>query len=545
MSATHQSEHWVSRYASGYHTWNRSNIDGQDVYRRPIGLVETSFDLDGTGYGGRADMNALLTLEIRHILSKEELRRRIILAWTSLRLQHTMLMSRTWDDEETGNRNFVVHLHTNKEAVIEEAAKNTVWVEDIYSIVDTAEIHRHCQNVARVLDPSLCLARLHVLPFEQLPNGNFNLRFLLIMAHQISDGLSSYNWFSHWIRILNMPLEELERDIVFFSSEENIASRLPPAQEDMYPPIAGSRARQRWYWAIQRVLRHVRKTLPPAFVNPLRRDERLLKAIAFPPKFEKLFDYSEAKRPPMNSFHCRATLSKSASDRLIDICRSANVSIGAGCFALAGISMMELHEARYPDIPDSERLPFVASFPLNPRTFFGWKGQADSCMLAFSDGITMPFLPSSLPIAGRLRLVARQANRQLRMYQKRLMQGEVNSSLGSVNPQGAYPAAMNMTGATCGVSSVGSTSAFFKPGMVDMNDLGAVKGKDFVADFRALRMGVRARDNEFLIGSSTDAQGIVGFGVSYDGNAISEEAAEAWAEKIKGLLEQKDRAAKL
>ena len=113
-----------------------------------------------------------------------------------------------------------------------------------------------------------------------------------------------------------------------------------------------------------------------------------------------------------------------------------------------------------------------------------------------------------------------------------------------VNPQGAYPAALNMSRATCGVSSVGSTSAFFRPGMFDLDDLGK-EGKDFVADFRALKMGVRARENEFLIGSSTDSQGIVGFGVSYDGNAISEEAAKTWVERIEGLLEPRNKSSKL
>jgi hypothetical protein len=61
-----------------------------------------------------------------------------------------------------------------------------------------------------------------------------------------------------------------------------------------------------------------------------------------------------------------------------------------------------------------------------------------------------------------------------------------------------------------------------------------------VADFRDVKIGVRARDNEFLIGSSTSAEGIVGFGVSYDLNAISAEAAETWRETIEGLLEVRE-----
>jgi len=236
--------------------------------------------------------------------------------------------------------------------------------------------------------------------------------------------------------------------------------------------------------------------------------------------------------------------------------------------------MMEMEEKRHPGIPNAERRPFAASFPLNPRAFFGFTTPADSCMLAFSDGIVMPFLPSSLPIEGRFRLVAKQANRQLRVYQKRLKSAAVNISLEphspgrllaasylyqfervesklpknrktGFNPQGKFPANASQMGATCGVSSVGSTAAFFKPGTYDFDDVGEVKGKDLVVDFRGLKMGVRARDNEFLIGSSTNSEGVVGFGVSYDENAISKEAADAWAEKIESLLEAPGRKSRL
>jgi hypothetical protein len=192
-------------------------------------------------------------------------------------------------------------------------------------------------------------------------------------------------------------------------------------------------------------------------------------------------------------------------------------------------------------------------------------------MLAFSEGIVMLFLPSSLPIEGRFKLVARAANRELKAYQKRLTGKSRNEGGGmsvldkhapgrllatgflaqlervdaklpahrkiGQNPQGELAARIGPYAATCGVSSVGSTAAFFKPGEYDVDDLGH---KDFVADYRGLRMGVRARENEFLIGSSTDARGIVGFGVSYDENAISREAAHMWAETIEGLLERGD-----
>lgn len=184
----------------------------------------------------------------------------------------------------------------------------------------------------------------------------------------------------------------------------------------------------------------------------------------------------------------------------------------------------------------------------------------------------MPFLSSDLPIEGRFRLVAKHANRELRVYQKRLKGKE--TGLGGVldkhspgrllatgylaqierveaklplelrdksieNVQGELKPSVGAYGATCGVSSVGSVAAFFRKGTHDLHDM---NGKDLVADFRELKMGVRARENEFLVGSSTNAEGIVGFGVSYDLNAISQEAAETWAKKISGLLEKGDGA---
>ncbi|CAO2656849.1 Nn.00g056520.m01.CDS01 [Neocucurbitaria sp. VM-36] len=563
-----EQEHWLAKYASNYNAWKLlTTLSGQKCFRRPLGLVETSFDTDGTYYGGRADMTAVFTLAIRHTLSKSELRRRIALAWTSLRLQHVLLMSRVEDDAETGKKCFVVDVPASKEDAVRDVERGIVWVEESYEEVDEKDLFHHALNVGRIIEPGRCMSKMHVLPLKTRADGTFELRFLIIMGHQISDGLSAYSWFSHLIRIFNTPAQDIEAQISASISQERIKQILPSAQEDLYPPIAGNRARQRWFWAIIRVLRHVKKPLPSTFANPLRREQRLEKAVAFEPKYAELFDYSEAARPPMNGGHVTASLSSAASQRLIQLCRSVNVSIGAGCFALAGLSMMEIHESRYPNVPPAARPAFTASFPLNPRAFFAKPPTADSCMLAFSEGIVMPFLPSSLPVEGRFKLVAKHANRELRVYQKRLKgkKGEglmagldkhspgrllatgylaqierVHSKLPverrtDINPQGALAPSIEQFGATCGVSSVGSVAAFFKRGTYDLSH---VDEKDLVADFLDLRMGVRARDDEFLVGSSTNAEGIVGFGVSYDMNAISEEAAMTWKGKIEGLLEK-------
>ncbi|KAL1604071.1 hypothetical protein SLS60_005663 [Paraconiothyrium brasiliense] len=544
-----EGEHWLNRYGNGYYAWKRTEYHGHASFERPIGLVETSFDTDGR-------------------LSKEAFRRRIALAWANLRLRHVMLMSRTVFNEAERQRKFVVDLHGSIEEVLQDVMRNVVWVEDYYAKVDGTEMHRHAFNVGRIVEPEACMSKLHVLPSVKRPDGSSEVRFLIVMGHQISDGLSAYNWFSDFLRILNLSEKNLENEIDIGRQEDEIEKRLPPAQEDLYPRVAGNEARERWFWAIIRVLRHLRKTTPRSITNPLRR-ERREEAITFPPHFSKIFDYSEASKPPLNSGLIVASLSPRASKRMMDLCRSIHVSIGAGCFALAGLAMMTIHEERFPNIPDDKRLPFASGFPLNPRAFFGWNTPADSCMLAFSEGIVMPFLPSSLPIEGRFKLIASHANRELRMYQKRA-KGKSTDRQGGFDPHNparllanAYLSAIERSDAklpddmkwgvnphgellppafqfraTCGVSSIGRTAHWLAAGTYDLSVVGnRPEEKYFAADFWSFEQGVRARDDEFLVGSSTDAEGRVKFGVSYDESAISSEMAGRWREVVEGLME--------
>jgi hypothetical protein len=514
-------------------------------------------------------MTSLFTLAIQHKLSKSELRRRIALAWTALRLQHPLLMARVIDDQEIGTRGFAVDVPISQDSAIQEVEKSIIWIEEAYEEVNERELYHHAYNVTRIIEPADCLSKLHVLPLRQLPDETYELRFLIVIAHQISDGLSAYSWFGHFVRILNQSSHDILADIGSLRTPEKIKAVLPAAQEDLYPPIAGNKARQRWFWALIRVLRHVKKGgLPPTFTNPLRRDKRLGEPLPLDPKFDRIFDYSPSTRPPMSCGYVSASLSPAASARLISLCRSAKLSIGAGCFALAGLAMMSIYEKRS---PSANHPPFTASFPLNPRAFFVNPPPADSCMLAFSEGIVMPFLSSDLPVEGRFKLTAKHANRELRVYQKRLKGKGKTGTAGILdkrspgrllatgyiaqiervedklpperrspsfqNPQGSLAPSTAGFGATCGVSSIGPLASFFKRGAYDVQYLG---GKDFVADFRDVNIGVRAREDEFLIGSSTSAEGIVGFGVSYDLNSISAEAAEVWKETIEGLLEVRE-----
>ncbi|KAF3051520.1 hypothetical protein E8E11_007025 [Didymella keratinophila] len=509
-----ENTHWLDRYATGFHAWTSiTNENGQTTFTRPLGLVETSFDSDGVYYGGRADMTGTLTIEVKHSLSKEDLRRRIALAWTALRLRHVLLMSRHFDDPSSGLRRFAIDVPKDLPAALHDVEQSTIWIEDHYASVDIEDFHDHALNVNRIIEPRHCMSKLHVLPLHKLPGGTYQLSFLIIMAHQVSDGLSAYGWFKDLIRLLNAPVSAVEAEIISSLDAATFRSNLPLAQEDLYPRIAGNRARQRWIWAIVRVLRHVKHTLPPTFTNPLYREQRLAEPRALKPTYAKVFAYEGPHMPPMSTGHIVARLSHAASLRLITLCREARLSIGAGCFALVGLAMMHIHAQRYPRLTAEEMPAMTASFPLNPRAFFSPPPPAESCMLSFSDGIVMPFPPCHLPLEKRFVQTARAANRELKMYQKRLRtttNGQVSAGLDRHSP-----ARLLATGYVAQIERV-------------------------QAKLPSSRRS-RAREGEFLVGSSTDAEGHVGFGVSYDANVIEPEAAEMWARTITGLLEREAR----
>ena len=557
-------ENWLSRYANDFHHWRTDNKDGADVFRRRLGLVETTFYVDGRFFQGRADVTALITVETKTKLSQENLRHRILLAWTCLRFKHVLLMSHLSGDEDPYKQEFIIRRPKTTQEALLDAADSITFVDKLYQVVDVPELWRHCTNIGRIPNPSKNFSRLLILPPEKGLNGNTKLRFLQVSGHSITDGLSMNDWVSSFLELLNTDQVGLQQIIGTYCGSNGLRLSLPPAQEDLYTPITGSIARRRWFWAIIRILRHVRKRLPAAFPNPLYRSERRSESALMNGTYFKLFDYSREKSPPNNAFIKYFRLSLQASQRLQKLARSTGASIGAGCFALVGLAMMALEEKKNPGVSLNKRAPFIASFPLNPRPFFGHKEAPNSCMLAFSDGIVLPFLSSDLPIEGRLKLLSITAHRQLRRFQKRKRGPEVAVQADSpvrmvaqnyvtaveqierklppnyrsgVNPQGLYDANLDLGVATCGVSSMGTLKQLSK-GKYALD----VEDKDFAADFRDLEMGVRARQNEFLVGSYTESDGVAVFGVSFDGNAIDEKDFDRFERIMQRLLETDERA---
>ena len=568
--------HWLDKYGDKrLAQWQKAAYKGQRVLYRALGIVEGFFDTDGTDYEGRADVTSLLKTELA-TFDPRALRSKIALAWAIFRYKHPLACAKALDSQdlqlgrgEAEQRCFVVPRIFNVEGLLQDAEENAkvVFVEDFYPDLDVPDFYNHIINTSRAIDAKKALTKLYVLPMERLPNGTYMAQFIMVKAHQICDGLTILRWLNSFIDLLNLSDKQLDIIAQEFCSTD-LVPRLPPAQEAFYPSTPGSPARQRWFWAINRILRHTHRPPPASFQHPLRRTMPLKEANSMLPTYPKVIDYS--RDPPLNTYAIQATLSLASTKKLTRLCREAKISIGAGSFTLVGMSMMSFYERTQPSIPLSQRLPFTGSFPINPRPFLSTNttGHEDSLMLAFSDGITLPFLPSYLPIEGRFKLLGRLAHKQLSQYQKRKRTAEQVVGLGSrnlnqliptlylssverlenktlphlktgINPQGAYPASQPATSATCGVSSVGDRRSLIRSGRYDVHK--QLREREVVCDYRDNQTCVRVREGEFLVGASGDGE-MMRFEASCDGCAMDIERVSEWVKWMEDALEDKSEA---
>lgn len=573
MPASTKGGHWLDYYGSPEYKWKSLDQCNRTIFYRPLGLVEFAFDADGRYFEGRADLNSELSLEVRSTLSDEDFRERILFALACLRCHHLLLQAKAISCKRMYGREFVAGsdvcfaIETPRTVIqaIEDCGAHLVFLKDHFDSVDPQDFWVHCQNTARVIDPDRALAKFFIYPLEKVSDGAYMLRILKVGAHQIEDGLTNYIWMRDLVHYLNKPIPQLRKELRELLEPQSLERRLPPPQEALYPPITGSKARQRWFWVLTRILRHVRKPHMAGFVNPLRRRTPRKAAVPLSPTYSPILDYE--KTPLLNATPCFAKASAKATRRLHTLCRETRSSIGAGCFALAALIMMEFHERSEPDISLDKRRPFITGFPLNPRSFFNHHVEPDSLMLGFSDGISLPFLPSHLNLDGRLRLLIRQAHRQLMAYQKRdnpsqnkaglqymgsRGAGRILSTLyinciertdervpgrppSGLNPQGAYPGRPNMSAQTCGVSSVGRRENIVRQHTSDLEG----DAKDFVADYRNVFATVRPRDDEFLIGIGGSDDGLW-VNATVDGNSMDPVLVGQWKTRFENILEEED-----
>lgn len=149
-------------------------------------------------------MNALLELEIRMTLSENELRERVLLAWTRLRNLHVLLQAKAVHRQAymsgvartSGDVYFVVQTPRSQQEALKQADECLVYLEDYYSKVDALQFWNHSQNGKRILNTEKSLVKIFVLPMQQLANGNKQLRMLMVASHQITEGLTSYGTYT-------------------------------------------------------------------------------------------------------------------------------------------------------------------------------------------------------------------------------------------------------------------------------------------------------------------------------------------------------------
>lgn len=567
--------HWLELQKAERYTWRKVQ-DNKRRYARYQGVVESLFDSDGALWCGRADLHQNLRFDVKTTLTDKELRERIVLAWTLMRHSHVLLSCTAMDQHEAlggipsrrwTDRCFVYSCPQSTSDAIIQTERQVVFVSDEYADLDTRHFFNHIMNTSRAINSQEALSKLYVMPFVRKDRGTVLLHFLPVLAHQITDGLTTFRWNNHFAHIMNYSQHELvtKLDSLFYP-EADVLSRLPPAQEALYPIRSCNPARERWHWLLTRILRHVRLPPPAAFQNPLRREKPLEKAQAYPQFYDKILDY--AQTPPLNAGNISADLYGRSVSNMRHLCSEAGISIGSGCFTLVAMVMMDFEERRHPHVALSERLPFVGSFPVNPRPFLSGRpttGEENSCILAFSDGVILPFLPRNLDLVGRFKLLGRLAHRQLRQYQKRARSVEEEVHLGSrspsqlipalfcstlermegrmdngrkasVNVQGAYPARASPTLATCGISSVGNVSTILAPPKVNLDEA-LPEGKDMVAEFKGMASVVRPRDGEFLVGAIGDSEHL-GFLAAYDANAIDPAKTTEWKRLMESTLDR-------
>ncbi|KAK0314212.1 hypothetical protein LTR82_013137 [Friedmanniomyces endolithicus] len=538
---------WLRHYAAkDDYEWRRvpSSHNAQSTrFYRPLGLVESTFDSDGRYWEGRADLNVMLELEIRSTVDEAELRRRILLAWTCLRCQHWLLQAKALAskdmaatlEESRDDVYFAIDVLSTVDNTIEEAGRHLVHLDEHYDKVDWRDFWLHCQNTPRVADPKIALAKMFVLPPEPRANSKSTstLRFLTVGAHHIWDGLTTYVWMRDFVHHLNRTPQQLKERLQTLLELGEVNSRLPLPQEALYPPLPGSRARQRWFWLLTRILRHVRTPLLAGFENPLQRRNSLPPTPLYP-AYAKALDYS--RLPPLNTITCPVAIKQHPTRHLHRLCRGVKASIGAGCFALSALVMMEMYEKLQPNTPLEERKPSVSGFPLNPRAFFTTTSTPTA--LAAYQKRTRPAEAQAelqyMSSRGAGRVLANQYIASVERADQQLPQALRTG----VNPQGEYAMNPNLSRQTCGVSSVGNRSSVIHSTMYDIQDEARVAEQEgFVADFRAIHAAVRAREGEFLVGIGGSDEGLWA-DVSIDASSIDMRLVEMWKERMESVLDE-------
>ena len=165
---------WLESYATDRFDWHSSR---DNSYYRRIGVVESLFDTDGIDHEGRADLSIHLQLAFKTRLPLEAVKAHILLAWSVLREKHVLLSARVANESGLSSTHgadlrsvasddhyFVVDPCRDPKAMLAEAYKHAVFLQDHIPQVDTDEFFIHTMNTRRCIDEQRALSKLYILP---------------------------------------------------------------------------------------------------------------------------------------------------------------------------------------------------------------------------------------------------------------------------------------------------------------------------------------------------------------------------------------------
>lgn len=192
-------------YRAGHRWCHISNASGEGggevgpAYTRPLGLLESGFDVGGQRQG-QSDIHALLKVDLQLGSGtgdgdgewSDRFLERVLYAWTTVRNRHPLLASHIRDGKHecvpgVTPREFVYIPPPSSGAAV-SAAGNTVLLhecgpEESLDEACLAVLDRYILNGERVLlDQSRCLARLVLL---RQPDEPLKLGLALVVSHVV------------------------------------------------------------------------------------------------------------------------------------------------------------------------------------------------------------------------------------------------------------------------------------------------------------------------------------------------------------------------
>ncbi|GAA5868087.1 hypothetical protein JCM3774_001015 [Rhodotorula dairenensis] len=410
-------------YRAG-HRWSRTcAVTGaggevEPAYTRPLGLLESGFDVGGQRQG-QSDIHALLKVDLppppgggagdkngevndRNSLQLQlqwsnRFAERVLLAWTTVRNRHPLLASYVRDGEHAcmpgvPAREFVYVPPTSSGTAV-LAARDTVLLhecgaEETLDEACLAVLDQYILNGERVLlDQSQCLARLVLL---RRPDEPLKLGLALVVSHVACDALSAFRVLRELFEeIVAEPMhrgdeatgsEPLHRLDDFLSGHkpgsprperagpgpdsprwpDAAALRLPLSSEEHYPVIptsAGPGRDESPSRARQRWFWAFKRTVL------LRRQEQYPRTLPFP----RIPLGAEAPAPPQPRTRWpRLQFDPATSARLFAACRELRVSPSMLLYAMSSMSLARILATSHSAEPYH---PVVIGFPFSSRPF--------------------------------------------------------------------------------------------------------------------------------------------------------------------------------